>query len=195
MRQLEFIKMSNDNPRRVPGPFITMLYFIAILWMILFLSVIFPLNRYGIIPRSYSGLPGILLAPFLHLNSSHLIANSLSLLVLGSILLGLEKRRSLVIALYIIIGSGLGTWLIGRPDSIHIGASGLIYGIMAYLFFIGIFRRNIKTVLVSIIVFLLYGGAVWGILPVNSFISWESHLCGFLTGIIIAKVYSNKYEK
>lgn len=187
--------MSNDNPRRFPNPFIIMLYLIAILWVILFLSLVFPLNRYGITPRSYSGLPGILLAPFLHLNSSHLLANSLSLFVLGSILLGLEKKRSLAISLYIIIGSGLGTWLIGRPDSVHIGASGLIYGIMAYLFFIGIFSGNFKTVLISVIVFLLYGGAIWGILPVNSFISWESHLCGFLTGIIIAKVYSNKYEK
>ena len=172
-----------------------MLYLIAILWVILFLSLVFPLNRYGITPRSYSGLPGILLAPFLHLNSSHLLANSLSLFVLGSILLGLEKRRAIAISLFIIAGSGLGTWLIGRPDSVHIGASGLIYGIMAYLFFIGIFTGNLKTVLISVIVFLLYGGAIWGILPVNSFISWESHLCGFLTGIIIAKVYSKKYGK
>jgi membrane associated rhomboid family serine protease len=187
--------MSNDNLKRFPSPFIIMLYLIAILWIILFLSLVFPLNSYGITPRSYSGLPGILLAPFLHLNSSHLFANSLSLFVLGSILLGLEKKRSLAISLYIIIGGGLGTWLIGRPDSVHIGASGLIYGIMAYLFFIGIFTGNFKTVLISIIVFLLYGGALWGMLPVNSFISWESHLCGFLTGIIIAKIYANKYEK
>ena len=187
--------MSNDNLKRFPNPFIIMLYLIAILWVILFLSLVFPLNRYGITPRSYSGLPGILLAPFLHLNSSHLLANSLSLFVLGSILIGLEKRRAIAISLFIIAGSGLGTWLIGRPDSVHIGASGLIYGIMAYLFFIGIFTGNFKTVLISVIVFLLYGGAVWGILPVNSFISWESHLCGFLTGIIIAKVYSKKYGK
>jgi len=173
-------------------PFSIMLYLILLLWLILLLSAVFPINRYGILPRQIQGLPGILLTPFLHLNFSHLIANSLSLIILGTILIGLEKQRAITISLEIIIIGGFGTWLIGRPDAVHIGASGLIYGMMSYLFFIGIFIRSIKTVIVSIAVFILYGGALWGIIPTDAHISWESHLCGFLAGILLARIYARK---
>lgn len=84
--------------------------------------------------------------------------------------------------------SGMGTWLIGSANSVHIGASGLIYGLISYLFFFGIFKRSVGSIVVSVVVFLLYAGAIWGVFPSGSYISWEMHLCGFLAGVLMAKV-------
>ena len=171
----------------------SLLLFIAVLWVILVISFFVPpIKGLGILPRKLFGLIGIVTSPFLHADSVHLVTNSVSLLILGSIFIGLEKGRTLVISLNIIIFGGLGTWLIGRSNSNHIGASGLVYGIMGYLFATGIFNRDFKTLMVSILVFLLYGGAVWGALPGNTFISWESHLCGFIAGVVMAKAFSKR---
>lgn len=164
---------------------------IIILWAVLFISVFIPLGNYGIRPRAIAGLPGILLAPFLHANMDHLIANSISLLVLGTLFLSLEKKLSAVLLMHFIILGGIGTWLIGRPEYVHIGASGVIYAVFGYLLFIGFFMRRVSMILVSVIVFVLYSGMIWGVLPGDKFISWESHLCGFLSGIITARLYAN----
>jgi membrane associated rhomboid family serine protease len=86
---------------------------------------------------------------------------------------------------------GAGTWIIGRGNSVHIGASGVIYGILGYLLSAGIFRRDFRSIAVSILVFLVYGGLILGVLPSDSFVSWESHLCGFLSGIVLSS-FNNK---
>lgn len=158
------------------------------LWVVYLLSLVFPLNNLGIIPREVSGLPGILCAPFLHSGFSHLAANSVSLIMLGFILASTEKRNIIIILIPIMLLGGFGTWLIGRPGTIHIGASGVIYGIFGYLLARGLFRRDFKSLSISILVFFMYGGMIFGVLPVELSMSWESHLCGFLSGVITASV-------
>lgn len=160
---------------------------IGLLWIILLLSAIFPLQNFGIVPRTLTGLPGILFAPFLHANVSHLAANTVALLVLGLILFTLEGPRMFGITAVIIFFGGLGTWLIGRGGSIHLGASGLIYGIFGYVLSAGIFKRSIASIIGAIVVLLLYGGMIWGVLPSQTGVSWEGHLCGFLAGVGDAK--------
>lgn len=164
-----------------------MLAVIALLWGLLLMSHILPINELGIRPRALAGLPGILLAPFLHANFSHLVANSLSLLVLGSLFITLEKGRAVYAVISMIVLGGIGTWIIGRSGTVHIGASGVVYGLMGFLLSIGVFKRTLKTILLSIFVLLLYSGAVWGILPMAPFISWESHLSGFIAGVAVAR--------
>ncbi len=168
---------------------------IVLLWIILAVNFFLPINSYGIIPRDINGLKGVIFSPFLHANMYHLIANSITLFFLGLIFITLERRRAIMITLYLIICGGLGTWIIGRSGAVHIGSSGVIYGIMGYLFFIGIFSRNIKTILVSLVTFFFYGGAIWGILPVNSFVSWESHLCGLFSGMFVPRINKKKTDR
>jgi len=166
----------------------TIAVLLAIMWIALLLSYIFPLNNFGIRPRQSTGLLGIVFAHFLHGGFAHLIGNSISLAMLGSILFSVEGRGAIFILALIGAISGAGTWLIGSSNSVHIGASGLIYGVIGYLLFDGIFRRSIASIAVSVVVFVLYGGAIWGVFPQGTHISWEMHLCGFLAGIVIAKL-------
>jgi len=151
------------------------------------------IKNFGIYPRSIRGLPGIFLSPFIHLNMSHLVANVSAFFVLGFVLMYLMGNKSYEIFFLLIIMSGLGTWLFGRGGTVHIGASGVIYGLMGYLLLFGIFSKNLKAIIVSIILFFLYGGAVWGVLPGRAAISWEGHLSGFISGIILAK-FSSKLK-
>jgi membrane associated rhomboid family serine protease len=162
---------------------------LAVLWIIFFLASIFPeLKNMGIYPRTIHGLIGILTSPFIHADLSHLIANSTGILILGTVFASLEGSRFKYIIVPIFLLSGLGTWLIGRSGSVHIGASGVIYGLLGYLLFAGIFTKKLSTIAVSILVLFLYGGAVWGIFPLigQPYISWEAHLSGFIAGIITA---------
>jgi membrane associated rhomboid family serine protease len=187
--------MAGRRSNNIWNSFKTVLLIVAMLWIIFFISLVLPLQDCGIRPRTVPGLIGILLAPFIHGSIDHLIANSISLLILGSIFLSIERKLSLVIVLHIIILGGLGTWFIGRASYTHIGASGVVYGILGYLVTMGIFVRNFRALLVSIIIFILYGGAIWGIFPTSGFVSWESHLCGFIAGISTAKLYSRRGKR
>jgi membrane associated rhomboid family serine protease len=187
--------MPEAKKHNIWNSFKTVLAVVALLWVILLVGSVIPLQDYGIQPRTLRGLAGILFAPFIHASFDHLVTNSISLLILGLIFLTTEKKLSAVIMLHFIILGGLGTWLIGRSDYTHIGASGVIYAILGYLLSMGVFTRNIKAIIVSILVFLLYGGAIWGIFPTGGFISWESHLCGFLAGIITAKMYAARNRR
>jgi len=173
-------------------PIKNLLYVIAFLWIVHILSYFFPINQFGIVPREISGLSGILFAPMLHHDFPHLFANSVSLFILGLFLIMLENKKSYWIAAAIILLGGAGTWIIGRPDSVHIGASGVIYGIFGYLLVRGLFKRDLRSIIISLIIFFLYCGMIFGVLPVDSSMSWESHLCGFLSGIIIASSYGRK---
>ena len=173
-------------------PIINLLYLIEFLWIVHILSYFFPINQFGIVPRDTSGLWGIIFAPILHHDFSHLAANSLSLFFLGMFLITLEHKNSYWIIIGIIILGGLGTWFIGRPDSVHIGASGVIFGIFGYLVTRGLFKRDFKSLVISVAVFLLYSSMIFGVLPGNTSMSWESHLCGFISGIIMASSYGRK---
>lgn len=163
-----------------------LLYLAGFLWIAHVIGYIFPTGGLGIIPREPGGLPGIIFAPFIHADFSHLIANSISLIILGFILASTEENGIIYILLSVMLLGGLGTWVIGRSGTVHIGASGVIYGILGYLIARGFFRKDFKSVIVSVIVLFMYGGMIFGVLPTVPHMSWESHLCGFLAGIITA---------
>lgn len=181
--------MAQSALRNLFESFKTILVIIVILWIILAVSAVLPLDQFGIRPRTLIGLPGIVLAPFLHQGIAHLWGNTVILLVLGTVFLMMERKLSLFIVAQIVFFAGLGTWLIGRPHTVHIGASGVIYGILGYLLAMGFFNRNLAAIVVSILVFIGYGYAILGILPTSNGVSWEYHFCGFFSGILIARSY------
>ena len=146
------------------------------------------LNQFGIIPRTEQGLWGILFAPFLHGNFAHLAANSVSLLILGWLTLAFAGRRTFwIVSAAAALGAGLCAWTIGAPGTIHIGASGVIFGYLGYLMLSGWFARRFMPILVSLGVTALWGGAVLGVLPGQVGISWQAHLGGFVGGVLAAR--------
>lgn len=169
--------------------------FVISLWLIFLLDFIIPINfnNWGILPRTTSGLIGILLSTFLHANLVHLLSNTIPLFILTFVLLTFYKKNSLQVILIVILLGGFLVWLFAR-NSYHIGASGLIYGLVAFLVSCGIFQRNIKSIIISVIIFLLYGGIMYGVLPTNSYVSWEGHLFGALSGIFCGYIFRKKKE-
>ncbi|GAA5497007.1 hypothetical protein Rhal01_03195 [Rubritalea halochordaticola] len=146
------------------------------------------LDQFGVRPRSLMGLIGIPLMPFLHGNFSHLLSNTLPFLVLGYIMLKAEGRRFLYSSVYLIFLSGLGTWLISPANSVHIGASGLIYGYFGYILTRAWLDRHPLWMLTGIIVIIFYGGMIYGVLPNQSLqVSWQGHLCGLIAGIALGR--------
>ena len=166
------------------------LLFVILLWIIELLSVYFDyrLLWLGVIPRTISGIPGIFFAPFIHGNYEHLLSNTLPLLVVGSGLIYFYGEIAKSVLLMIWFFTGFWVWLAARQES-HIGASGLIYGLVCFLFLSGILRKDTRLLAVSLLVTFLYGSLVWGILPVDQSISWESHLFGSIAGFFCAVYY------
>lgn len=139
----------------------------------------------GIDPRQWSGLAGILFAPFVHGSWGHLIANTLPVLVLGTALLYGYPRAARIAVPALFLAVGLGVWLFARP-AYHVGASGLTFGAMSFVFTIGLLRRDRRASALAMIVFFMYGGMVWGVFPGDPQISFESHLAGALAGAVLA---------
>ncbi len=170
------------------------LSFIAVLWVIKIIDLLpINLNSFGITPRSVDGLWGIIFSPFLHGGFLHLFSNSIPLFVLIiTLFFFYEKIAIQVIILSSIIGGSL-LWLLGLDSMTnHIGASGLIFGLLSFLIVSGIIRKNIKSLLVGIAIFFMYGSALWGIFPSKPWVSWEGHLYGMVAGIVVAFLYKNK---
>ena len=141
------------------------------------------LNRFGILPRTTIGLLGIMFSPLLHANLQHLLANALPLLVLLTLLWSNREYHPGRTLALIWVASGLGTWLIGRGQAIHLGASSLVFGLVAFLILAGFRAKSWSSVLVAILVIALYGGVFYGVLPQAGPSSWEGHLCGALAGV------------
>jgi membrane associated rhomboid family serine protease len=158
---------------------------IAILWLVYFLNLILEIDLriYGIIPRNIDGLWGIPAAPFLHVDIQHLIANSGVLFILLAVSLSHSRAQTLKALLTITLLGGAMVWLLGTGGSVHIGASGVIFGLIGYLMFLGLFRRNWKAVMISVAITLLYGGALYSLLIYVPGISWSGHLFGFISGV------------
>jgi membrane associated rhomboid family serine protease len=144
------------------------------------------LDRLGIRPRDLESIWGIAIAPFLHGGLGHLIANTAPLIALGWLVLLRGVGTFLAVSIFVVLLGGLGVWLFGPPNTIHIGASGLIFGLLGYLLARGFFERRLSSILLSVLVGLLYGGALWGLLPGQRGISWQGHLFGFLAGVLVA---------
>lgn len=148
------------------------------------------LDQFGIIPRELSGLRGIIAAPLLHGGFAHVAANTLPFLILGWFVLLQGMRQFFVVILLTGLIGGLGTWLVGPSSSIHIGASGLIFGFFGYLLFRGYFERSWHSILWALAVLVLYGGMLMGLLPSAMPISWQMHLFGFVGGALAAYILS-----
>jgi len=142
------------------------------------------LQRFGIHPRQLDGLPGIVLAPLLHGDFAHLVSNVLPLLVVGTAMLHLYPDSARIVLPVVYVGPGIAVWLFGR-DSIHIGASGLVYGLVTYVFVAGLLRRDRRAIAASLLVAFMYGALVWGVLPIQLGVSWETHLAAALIGIVL----------
>ena len=162
--------------------------FVAMVWFIQLLSggLDLGLERFGVRPRQLAGLPGILLAPVLHSGFSHLFANSLPLLVLGTVMLHLYPDSALKVIPAVYLGPGIAVWLFANASSVHVGASGLIYGLVTYIFTAGVIRRDRRAIAASLLVAFMYGSAVWGVLPIQPGVSWETHLAAALIGLALA---------
>jgi membrane associated rhomboid family serine protease len=167
--------------------------FVGVMWAIEIVDTVLggALDSFGIIPRSLIGLRGIFFAPFLHGNFPHLIANTLPFITLGWFVM-LRRTSDFfgVTAIAMLIG-GLGTWLVAPANTVHIGASGIIFGYLGFLISRGYFERRFGSIIFSLIVGLAYGGLIWGVLPGRIGISWQGHLFGFIGGVIAAWLMSD----
>jgi membrane associated rhomboid family serine protease len=169
------------------------LIFAICLWVIKlfeFLSGV-PLGMLGNHPRTVEGLKGIILSPFLHADFRHLMSNTIPLLVLGTATFYFYKNLAYVVVGIIWLGGGVLVWMMARGNY-HIGASGLIYGLASFLFFSGIRKRYSPMLGVSMLVILFYGGMIWGLLPIDSSMSWEYHLFSALMGFISAIIFQHQ---
>ncbi|MGH2664997.1 rhomboid family intramembrane serine protease [Flavobacterium sp.] len=164
------------------------LYFVLSLWIVFWFEAQFKisLTEFGIYPRTFSGLRGVIFSPFLHGDISHLYNNSIPLFMLVAALRYFYREQSLEVLIYGVLFSGLGTWLIGR-DNYHIGVSGLIYVLVSFIFFKGIQTNYYRLVSLSLTIVVLYGGMIWYVFPsAETEISWEAHLSGFITGFLLS---------
>jgi len=159
----------------------------AVLWLILIVDSVLGLElvRFGLRPRHLNGLLGVLSAPLLHGGAEHLFSNTAPLIVALTTILYLYPRSAVRAIPIIWLGSGILAWVIGRP-TLHFGASGFIYGLLAFVFISGMLRLDMRSVAVSAVVWFLYGSMVWGVLPIRAGMSWELHLSGAILGVALA---------
>ncbi|MCU0647379.1 MAG: rhomboid family intramembrane serine protease [Gemmatimonadaceae bacterium] len=145
------------------------------------------LLRFGIVPRTVDGLVGIVAAPFLHANVQHLLANTASFLLFGWLVMLRDRRHFGVVTIMGLLGSGLLSWTLGAPGSVHIGASGVIFGYFGFLLLAGWFARSWSAIAISVLVAAVWGGTLLGVLPGTAGVSWQGHLGGFLGGVLAAR--------
>jgi membrane associated rhomboid family serine protease len=162
---------------------------LALMWAVFLATALSggALLSLGVIPRTTIGLRGIIFAPFLHGSLGHIIANSIPFLLLGWLVMLRDARHFLPVTVAAMVGSGLTAWLLGAPGSVHIGASGVIFGYLGFLILSGWFARSLASILLSLLVIALWGGMVIGVVPGQAGISWQAHLGGFLGGVLAAR--------
>lgn len=165
-------------------------YLLVLMWALAIVDFVTGrrlLNRLSIQPRSLEGIPGIAIAPLLHGGFGHLAANSGPLAILGTIILlqGLEVLG--LVTVFCWLFSGVGIWLLGRPGTRHLGASGVVFGYLGYILLRGYFERSPGAIAAAVVVGLLYGSALWGLLPLQRGKSWVGHGMGFAGGVIVAR--------
>lgn len=180
------------TPEVVLLPFL----FILVIWFVFWTEVRFGFrfNDYGVYPRSFKGLRGVILSPFIHGSMRHLWNNTIPLFLLSAAVIYFYRSQRWTIFIIGLLGSGFLTWIIGREAN-HIGASGFIYVLVSFIFFKGIITKYYRFVAVSLIIMFLYGGMLWYLFPVEEKISWEGHLGGFITGFLLAVFLPVVYNK
>ena len=167
----------------------------ALLYLIEFIDVLSDrdLDSAGIEPREVDGLTGVVASPFLHADWEHLAANTIPGMVLGFLVL--MARRFLITTAIVWVVSGLGVWLFAPPYSVTVGASGIIFGWLTYILVRGLFNRNFTQILIGVVVFMIYGGILWGVLPADSGVSWQGHFFGAVGGVLAAWYLSRRDRK
>jgi membrane associated rhomboid family serine protease len=182
-----------DEKERFKRSMIFPFFFLFVIWFIKFteFGLEIDLSFLGIYPMKPKGLIGIMTAPLIHADLKHLTNNSLAVFLLSTAIFYFYREVALQVFLWVYILTGMLVWVVGR-EAYHIGASGLIYGFASFLFVSGVIRRNRNLMAISLLVTFLYGSLVWGLLPYDYRISWESHLMGALTGIALAFIYRHE---
>jgi membrane associated rhomboid family serine protease len=167
------------------------------MWMLEILDAATPLrlDRLGIIPRRMGGVDGIVFAPFLHVSFGHLIANTVPLVILGSVIAVQRVSRFVSVFLLTALGSGIGVWLTAPPRTVTLGASGVVFGLLGYLLARGFFDRKPTSFLIGIAALMFYGGMLFGVLPNRSGVSWQAHLFGFIAGIFTARILDGRSKR
>lgn len=172
------------------------MFFVLILWYVFWAQVEYfhGIKTLGISPLTLDGLKGIVLSPFIHSDIEHLYNNSIPLFVLMASLFYFYRQIAWKVIIYGILLSGLMTWFIGRPGN-HIGASGLIYVLVSFIFFKGIFAKYYRLVALSLLIIFLYGSMIWYVFPVKEGMSWEGHLAGLITGFLFSILFRKSIVK
>ncbi len=189
--QAEFMKESDIERIKMISSALWPLLFMLLLWLIKGVEEFIQINlsEFGLMPRTLRGLPGVFTYPFLHKDLSHLFSNSVPILFLGTALYYYYGRSATRIFIELFLFSGILLWVFARPGSIHIGASGLVYGLAAFHLLSGLVKKNTSQLAFAILVIFLYGSLVWGIFPgffPHKRISWEGHLIGSVTGLLLS---------
>jgi len=183
--------MQHRNALRfTPDVVIIPLISVLLLWLVFWAEVRFGMrfSKWGIYPLRLEGLRGVLFGPFLHGSLKHLFNNSVPLFVLMASLFYFYRNIRWKVLIWGLLLTGLGTWIIARP-AYHIGASGVIYMLAAFLFFKGIFSKQFQLTALSLLVVFLYGGLLWYLFPIDPAISWEGHASGFGIGFLFALIF------
>jgi membrane associated rhomboid family serine protease len=168
-------------------PYLVVVGMAAVMWIVELLDLLPHTNfdRWGIEPRQLQGLTGVVASPFLHDGFGHLIGNTIPFLVLGCIVASAGTRRFVQVTVIVGLFAGLGTWLFGPTNTVHIGASGLVFGYLTYLVTRGFFERHLGQILVGLVVLFFYGSILWGLLP-RPGVSFTGHLFGAIGGVVAA---------
>jgi membrane associated rhomboid family serine protease len=169
--------------------------FVVLMWIVFLADYILPgeFATFGIMPRTAEGLKGIVFAPFLHGNWGHLISNTGAVFALTFTLFWCYENIAWKVWILSALLDGALVWLLART-SYHIGMSGVIFALLGFLLATGVFRFSLKTLIISGVIFFLYGGALWGVLPKDPNVSWEAHLFGVIAGVFLAKMNKDKIE-
>ena len=170
--------------------------FVLTIWIVFWMQVrFFPsIKGLGVYPQELHGLLGVFTSPFIHSDIEHLYHNSIPLFILSVALFYFYRKISWKVLFFGIILSGLFTWVIGRPAN-HIGASGLVYVLVSFIFFKGIFAKHYRLIALSLIIIFLYGSMIWYVFPVKEGMSWEGHLGGLLSGLLFAIIFRKSIAK
>lgn len=186
----------NEGKKRFIHSLVFPVFFVSVLWIIKGVEILFntDFTFLGIFPLTTKGLIGIFTAPLIHADFNHLIANSIPLLILGTGVFYFYNKVAYKVFFLSYFIANIWIWLSAR-EAYHIGASGLVYSFASFLFFSGVFCKNIKLMAISLLVVFLYGSMVWGVLPLQERISWESHLMGAIAGLVLSVYFKDRGPK
>lgn len=178
--------INQNNQHSIKQELPAVLLFVGLIWLVYALDRVLPLEQFGLIPRNGSHLVGIITMPFLHGSLQHIMSNTVPLLVLLTLLAGSRANSRTIVLIIVLLGGAL-LWLFGRGAALHIGASGLVFGLAVFLIVSGLLERRVIPMLITIFVTFMYGSSLLsGILPWQPGVSWDGHLFGGIAGAVAA---------